>query len=259
MVEAITVPAKPNDKTLEAEAAAQDAAAAAAAKAAEDAAKLAGEGEGERPAWLPEKFKTPEEMAASYSALEAKLGEGNEDATKEADKAAADAVKSAGLDMDALNAEYAEKGELTEDSYKALEAAGISKEIVAQYIAGQEAAVAQATETLLAPVGGQEGYDAMLGWAADNLSEAEIDTYNSLIESGDQNQMKMAVENLHNKFSADQSNEPGRQLAGKGSDTGLSKYESTADLMKDMQNPEYRTNPAFRAKVEAKLGRSAIM
>jgi hypothetical protein len=29
--------------------------------------------------------------------------------------------------------------------------------------------------------------------------------------------------------------------------------------MKDMSNPEYAKNPAFRAKVEAKLGRSNIL
>jgi len=32
----------------------------------------------ERPEWLPEKFNTPEDMASSYSALESKLGQGEE-------------------------------------------------------------------------------------------------------------------------------------------------------------------------------------
>jgi len=33
----------------------------------------------ERPDWLPEKFNTPEDMAASYSSLESKLGQGKEE------------------------------------------------------------------------------------------------------------------------------------------------------------------------------------
>lgn len=33
----------------------------------------------ERPEWLPEKFNTPEDMAASYSSLESKLGQGRDD------------------------------------------------------------------------------------------------------------------------------------------------------------------------------------
>ncbi len=33
----------------------------------------------ERPEWLPEKFNTPEDLASSYSSLEAKLGKGDEE------------------------------------------------------------------------------------------------------------------------------------------------------------------------------------
>ena len=33
----------------------------------------------ERPDWLPEKFNSPEDMAASYSSLESKLGQGRDD------------------------------------------------------------------------------------------------------------------------------------------------------------------------------------
>ena len=32
-----------------------------------------------RPEWLPEKFNTPEDLASSYSTLEAKLGKGDEE------------------------------------------------------------------------------------------------------------------------------------------------------------------------------------
>ena len=33
----------------------------------------------ERPEWLPEKFNTPEDLVNSYSALESKLGKGQEE------------------------------------------------------------------------------------------------------------------------------------------------------------------------------------
>ena len=36
----------------------------------------------DRPEWLPEKFKSPEDMASSYSELESKLGQG-EDALRD--------------------------------------------------------------------------------------------------------------------------------------------------------------------------------
>ena len=40
----------------------------------------------ERPEWLPEKFNTPEDMAASYSSLESKLGQSKDDMRAEVEQ-----------------------------------------------------------------------------------------------------------------------------------------------------------------------------
>jgi hypothetical protein len=69
----------------------------------------------------------------------------------------------------------------------------------------------------------------------------------------------MAVENLKSKYTAANGSEPSVTLQGRPSSGAVGVYESTADLMKDMGNPEYKNNPAFRAKVEAKLARSNIL
>jgi len=245
----------PDDKTptLEQEAAAQEAAANAAKV---DEPKLAGEeNTPERPEWLPEKFATVEDMAKAYAELE----KGNSAPKEETAKTADEAVENAGLNMDALSEEYAEKGELTPESLEALGKVGITPEMVQSYIKGQTADADAARASILEPVGGEEAYVDMVTWAADNLAEADIDTFNSVIESGDAAAMKMAVENLNTKYTAANGKEPSVTLNGKPSTAGQSAYESTADLMKDMGNPEYAKNPAFRAKVEAKLARSNIM
>jgi len=246
----------PNNPTLEEEAAKMDAA----ESEAPAEPKLAGEeDEPDRPEWLPEKFKSPEDMAKAYSELEKTLG--SKDSTSEEKTEAAEAaVEGAGLDMDALSAEYATNGELTPESMAKLEAVGIRPEMVDAYIAGQELQSKEILADLLEGIGGeQETYNEMVAWAADALEESEIDNFNSVMESGNQAAIKLAVNNLASKWSGDTGIEPGQQLNGKGTNAGASRYESTADLMKDMQNPEYRDNPAFRQKVEAKLGRSDIM
>lgn len=255
MVESVTIQTENKGPSLEDEAAAQEAA----SKATEP--KLAGEEDTpERPEWLPEKFKSPEDLAKAYAELEKAKGKGKEaEAAEDAEKTAEEAVESAGLDMDALSAEYEENGELTEESYEALAKVGITKEMVETFIAGQEAKVSGVRSELLESVGGDEGYNEMISWAAENLSEAEIDAFNSVLEGGDFNATKMAVENLGAKYTRANGSEPARQLGGKASSGTGGVYESTADLMKDMQNPEYAKNPAFRAKVEAKLGRSNIL
>lgn len=265
MTERVTIETTESGPSLEAEAAAQEAAAAEAAKAAE-ASEL--EGEKTRPENVPEKFwnaetgeVNTEALLASYAELEKARsnGENTEEQEAEAQGAAEEAAEAAGLDMDGLRSEYAEKGELSEESIAKLEAVGISKDMVDNYIAGQEAQAAAAKSALLEPVGGEEAYQEMISWAADNLSDGDIDAFNAALESGDMNQTKMAVENLNTKYRAANGNEPARELNGKPGAGQGSVYESTADLMKDMQNPEYHTNPAFRAKVEAKLGRSNIL
>ena len=68
----------------------------------------------ERPEWLPEKFKTPEDMAKSYAELEKKMSGGKEPeapATEDTpaeiptNDDAKEAATNAGLDFDALQTE----------------------------------------------------------------------------------------------------------------------------------------------------------
>lgn len=256
MVDTVTIQSQPTGPTLEQEAAQLEAA----GKTTPEP-KLAGEeNTPQRPEWLPEKFQSPEDLAKAYTELEKKLGAGEgKEQKQEAQQTAQKAVKSAGLDMAALSNEYAEKGALSDESLAKLEAVGITKDMVDAYIAGQEAQANAIQAELLGPVGGEEAYGEMIQWAADNLSEAEIDAYNRILEGGDMAAVKMAVENLHTKYTSKVGVEPARQLNGKGGDGTGSVYESVADLMKDMSNPEYDKNPAFRAKVEQKLARSSIL
>lgn len=256
MAESVTIPTQDTTPTLEQEAAALEAA----GKEAPEP-KLAGEeATPERPEWLPEKFKSVEDMAKAYSDLEKKLGTGEKpEAAAATEEAAKEATEAAGLDMDALSAEYSEKGELTAESLSKLEKVGITKDMVEAYIAGQEAQANVVRQQLLEPVGGEEAYGEMIQWASNNLPEKDIDAYNAILEGGDMNAIKMAVENLKSKYTSNVGSEPSRQLSGKGTNGSASAYESVADLMKDMGNREYETNPAFRKKVEAKLARSNIL
>ena len=260
MVEQVTIKADEKDDSLEAASAAQDA-----DKAVKDEPKLVGEDETpERPEWLPEKFETPEDLAKAYAELEKAKSKGEKptdpDAEAATDEAAEKAVGEAGLDMEALSAEYSENGELTQESLDALAKVGITGDMVQSYIAGQEAQATEARKELLEPIGGDiEAYNKLTAWAGENLSDAEVDEFNSVLETGNPLAVKMAIRDLSAKYEGVNGTEPGRQLTGKSNTSGAAVYESTADLMKDMSNPEYAKNPAFRAKVEAKLGRSSIL
>lgn len=258
MVDTATIQSPNPGPSLEEEAAALEA-----ANATPETPALAGEeaeNTEERPEWLPEKFKSVEDMAKAYAELEKRQGSGEEASPDgEAQEAAEGAVESAGLDMAALETEFADSGELSEASLAALEKAGIPKATVDAYIAGQVAQAEAATTALLADVGGQEAYAEMTEWASENMSDAEIDAFNGILEAGNPAATKLALGDLKAKFVAANGSEPQVRLQGNASSASGSTYDSVDALMKDMQNPEYHTNESFRAKVAAKLDRSSIM
>ena len=213
----------------------------------------------DRPEWLPEKFKTVEDMAKAYENLETKLGRGERDQeTDEVDQTANDAVEAAGLDFEVMSQEYFDNDGLSDATYDKLEAGGIPREIVDQYIAGQKAS-GEATRTeLLETVGGEEQYSEMTNWAADAFSDGEIDAFNDAINQGNSNMARMAIAGLKARYEAANGSEPSRTISGAEPRDG-SAYRSVAELMEDMSNPKYHNDDAFRADVERKLARSDIM
>jgi hypothetical protein len=229
----------------------------------------------DRPEWLPEKFKSAEDLAKAYSELEKKLGSKKpldapveekakaddeaEPKTTEVEDQAREAVENAGLNFDEMSNRYWESGELPEADYKALEKAGIPKQLVDQFIAGQEAMLNATRQSVFSTVGGEEAYFNMTDWAADNMSKEEVLAYNKAVNSGDMNMAMMAVKGLQARFSAEVGYEPQRQVTGGNAKSTDAVYRSLAELQKDMADPRYQKDPAFRKDVENKLSRSDIM
>lgn len=214
-----------------------------------------------RPQWLPEKFKSPEDMAKAYAELESKLGQPKQDATP-SDKPQApenpqQELQKQGLDMNEFSQEFAAKGELSPESYEKLAKAGFDKNLVDDYIAGRQARAAQFETSIKAEVGGDERYGEMLEWAKANLTPAEIAAYNSAVSSGNADQAKLAALGLSAKFGKAVGQEPQRMLGGQRAG-GDDVFESTAQVTEAMRDPRYKSDPAFRAKVQAKLARSQV-
>lgn len=103
-------------------------------------------------------------------------------------------------------------------------------------------------------VGDESNYDSMARWAEDNLSPEALQAYNSLIETGTPDQVRLAVKGLYGDFVEAGGAEPTNQVHGSGS-SGISAtgYESQAQMVRDMNNPLYDSDPAFRAEVQKKL------
>lgn len=248
-----------------------------AAKMDAEAPPPAEEGEGqERPEWLPEKFKSAEDLAKAYSELEKKLGsktppqasekaqdgktaKESTEVEDEQTEAAKEAVENAGLNFDDLSAKYWEQGTLEDSDYAALEKSGIPRALVDQFIAGQEAVLDATRQTVFNTVGGEDAYNDMVSWAADNLDRSEIIAYNKAVNSMDKAAAMMAVRGLKAQYDASVGVEPSRQVRGETARAGSQSYRSIAEMEADMRNPKYKTDPAFRKDVERKLANSNIM
>ena len=219
----------------------------------------------DRPQWLPEKFKSPEDMAKAYSELEAKLGQ-----AKPADPPAAEpaatppadpetALAEKGLDLQDFSAEFAQNGELSAESYEKLSKAGYSRQIVDQYIEGQRAVAARFETDIMSEVGGAEKYSEITTWAKANLTPQEIAAYNAAVSSGNADQAKLAALGLGAKFEKANGSDPQRLLGGQSSGSTGDVFESMAQVTAAMKDPLYKNDPAFRAKIQAKLSRSNVI
>lgn len=218
----------------------------------------------ERPDWLPEKFKSAEDMAKAYSELEGKLGKPQQEETTEevevsGDESAEDVAQlldDRGLDFDAFQQEYQELGGLTEEAYAALAEAGFSEAMVDSWIEGQNAITAQVTAEMHEYAGGGEEYAQMVQWAADNLPESEVEAYNATMESGSTDLIKLAVQGLHARYRSEA--EPNLMQGGTGTVSSGGKFDSTAELTAAMSDPRYAKDPAYRQAVADKLAKSSL-
>ena len=225
-----------------------------------------------KPEGLPEKFNSVDELVKSYSELEKKLGEQSQPTEKSVDPVskaelkgqpksdldiATKAVDSAGLNMDSLAEEFAKDGKLADGSYTSLEKAGIPKDYVDRFIAGQQAIADQQSSSVKEMVGGTQAYDTMSEWAGQNLSETEKTAYNSAVNSKDLEAVKLAVVGLKARYSQATGSEP-KLVEGKSSASGEQGFQSWAQVTQAMSDPRYAKDPAYQTEVKNKLANSKI-
>jgi len=131
----------------------------------------------------------------------------------------------------------------------------------AEYIANQnqesvQAAISQQdADRVMTAIGGQEFYQQMLGWAAENLSQAEVSAYDNVVNNGDADAVYWAAMGLKAKYT-DAVGFEGRQVSGKRPSRSEPGFRSHAELARAIQDPRYRDDPAYRRDIEDKLARS---
>ena len=213
--------------------------------------------EEERPEWLDEKFESPEDMAKAYKELQKKMSKpkAEKKEAKAEDVSPTEATTGA---IDAARGEFAESGELSDKTFDALEAAGLPREFVEQYIAGQQAMSVQQAATIQESIGGAGNYEAMAEWAGENLADGDLDAFNAIVEGQSIEQARVAVKGLYAQFQAAGGKGPALVQGSTSGDAGVKPFGSTAQVTEAMRDPRYASDPAYREQVEKRMSVSSI-
>jgi len=230
-----------------------------------------GEQKVERPADIPEKFWDAEKGEVNIAALlksqqdgevalragkpevKPEPKEGEEGYVKPEDKSEAKPEVVANASK-----EYAEKGELTAETYTALEAQGMDRAMVDEYITGQKAIVAGLEAAAASPFEGDfTKYNAAADWAAEKLTDDEIKAFDIQLTSTNPAIVAQGAKALAAKYAAEADIAPDVTIHGDGStNQGGTSFKSSAEMQAAMSDPRYKNDESYRQEVAAKIGRS---
>jgi len=224
----------------------------------------------DRPEWLPDKFKTPEDLANAYNNLEGKLGSNEETQQQQEDLPPTEVQESTDEDSQtsaiiSASDEFSEQGQLSEDTYKSLEDSGLSRNLVDSYIEGQQALQASGEAELLSEIGGREAYEQISEWASEALSENQLDAYNKALETGTDEQASLALDWIKTKYEEANGVSPSSFIQGGTKGSGESAFESRAQVLAAMSERDargkkrYEVDPAYRNEIQRRLAISTMI
>ena len=202
---------------------------------------------------LAGKYKNTEELEAAYIELQKKLGE-KEDVQAEPEETpevdwlaeATRAINESGKLSEELTKQISEMSGM--DVFNAMQ--GNLPESSNRDLSESE------VNSVYNAVGGQEQYSNMINWAQQNLSENEVGAFDSIIESGNMDQINLAIQGLNSRYT-DAVGQDGTLLQGKPA-SAQSTYRSQQELIQAMNDPRYDNDPAYRQDVLDKLDRSEL-
>ena len=104
--------------------------------------------------------------------------------------------------------------------------------------------------------GGEEPYQNIVDWASANLDQQSIEAFDSIVNTGSVEAIKIAVSGLKAQYENANGYE-GRMISGKTAPPKQGDaFRSQAELVQAMSDRRYDNDPAYRHDVLEKLGRS---
>lgn len=170
--------------------------------------------------------------------------------TPKDDKEVKDVLTQNGLDYAALESEYMANNGFTEETLNKLHKAGFSDEFIEAFVEGKKAIAERELNELAEVIGGREVYDNVIQFAASNLTPEVIQSINDV---RDKNILKLILPTLKEQMEAKEGKPPSQPIQGKGQAIPENIFESKHQMMEAIRDKRYLQDPAYAAKVTAKI------
>ena len=227
------------------------------------------------------KFKSVEDLAASYKELEGKLGNAPTDQAEESTEETVEQEESdanyqelygegvyevlqeVGIDPQDISNRFMQEGGLNDEDYSKLQEGGFSRTLVDTYLEGLKSTgnvveiATQQIEGIKESVGGDQNYEQMTAWALNNLPANEVDAFNQLTETGSAPAIKLAVQGLYSQYNNAMGIEPDL-VTGKAPTSGPNPFRSTAEVVAAMSDKRYGKDVTYTQSVQNKLANSDV-
>ena len=217
---------------------------------------------------LAGKYKDPKDLETAYKELEKKLGEKSDGDSEEVESENETEVEASNDVEENLLDQLWEEGtndKLSKETFEKLSKMNpvdVAKLAMQQRSQAQQAPQSREftekdVQQIQGLVGGQENYNNMMGWAAENVPDQEVNLFDAVMDRGDPLAAYFAVQSMALRYQ-DGVGREGQMIKGKAPKAQGDVFNSQAELIEAQSDPRYATDEAYQEAILQKLERSNI-
>lgn len=112
-------------------------------------------------------------------------------------------------------------------------------------------------DNVFGQVGGQERYQALMGWASQNIDEVRTQAFNDALQSGNEGAILSQLKGIQYDHMMATGYEP-KLTGGRAPTNEVQGFSSEAQVIRAMQDPRYQDDPAYIKEVEQRIAVSNV-
>jgi len=112
-------------------------------------------------------------------------------------------------------------------------------------------------DNIFSQVGGADKYQALVGWASQNLDSNRVNAFNAALESADESAIIAQLKGVQYDYMMATGYEP-KLTGGRAPSNDVQGFASEAQVIAAMQDPRYGNDPAYIKEVEQRIAVSNV-